>query len=110
MSEPQAEILQGTLDLLILKALSQGPDHGWGVARRIHQLSHEVLTVNEGSLYPALHRLALKGRIEASWGTTEKKRKAKFYCLTPLGEAELLKESRQWRRLAVAMELVLQSG
>ena len=110
MSNPQADFLQGTLDLLILKVLSQGPEHGWGVARRIQQISHEVLTVNEGSLYPALHRLALKGWIDASWGTTENNRKAKYYLLTPLGQAQLEKESKEWRRFAVAVELVLQLG
>lgn len=110
MSNPQADFLQGTMDLLILKVLSQGPEHGWGVARRLQQISHDVLTVNEGSLYPALHRLALKGWIEASWGKTENNRRAKYYRLTPLGEAELQEESREWRRFAVAVELVLQLG
>ena len=110
MSNPQADFLQGTLDLLILKVLSQGPEHGWGVARRIQQISHDVLTVNEGSLYPALHRLDLKGWIKASWGKTENNRRAKYYELTSLGEAELATESKEWRRFAVAVELVLQLG
>lgn len=110
MTQAKADFLQGTLDLLILKVLSQGPEHGWGVARRIQQTSHDALTVNEGSLYPALHRLALKGLIEASWAVTENNRRAKYYRLTPLGEAELEMESKEWRRFAVAVELVLQMG
>jgi transcriptional regulator len=110
MKNPQADFLQGTLDLLILKTLAQGPNHGWAVAQRIQQVSNDVLQVNQGSLYPALQRLELRGWIESEWRRTENNRRAKYYSLTPVGEAELEKVSRQWRRFAVAVELVLQDG
>jgi PadR family transcriptional regulator PadR len=107
---PQAEYLQGTLDLLILKTLALGPNHGWAVAQRIQEISNEVLQLNQGSLYPALQRLELRGWIESEWGRTENNRRAKYYRLTPLGSAQVERESRQWRRFALAVEQILQSS
>ncbi|MGD8362919.1 MAG: PadR family transcriptional regulator, partial [Gemmatimonadota bacterium] len=98
MTDRQADLLQGTLDLLILKTLALGPHHGWGVSQRIQQMSKEVLQVNQGSLYPALHRLEHRGWIAAEWGTSENNRKAKFYRLTKRGRAQLQTEEAQWRR------------
>ncbi len=109
MKAPQTEHLQGTLDLLILKTLALGPNHGWAVAQRIQQISNEILQVNQGSLYPALQRLELRGWIESEWMKTEKNRRARYYSLTTLGRAELEKASLQWRRFAVAVELILQA-
>ena len=110
MTNTQADFLQGTLELLILRTLALGPNHGWAVAQRIQAISNDVLQVNQGSLYPALQRLELRGWIESEWRKTEKNRRARYYNLTPVGEAELEKVSKQWRRFAVAVELVLQSG
>ena len=110
MKNPQADYLQGTLDLLILKTLAVGPNHGWAVAQRIQEISNDVLQLNQGSLYPALQRLELKGLIESEWSRTEANRRAKYYRLTPLGEARVAEESKQWRRFAVAVELILQSS
>lgn len=104
---PSSDLLQGTLDLLILKTVASGPQHGWGIASRIQQLSDEVLQVGQGSLYPALHRLEYKGWIAASWGTSENNRKAKFYALTPLGRRQLRSELEQWQLLSKAIALVL---
>lgn len=101
------DLLQGTLDLLILRTLQTGPMHGWGVALRIQQLSEEVLAVGQGSLYPALHRLEYRGWIEATWGESENNRRAKFYQLTELGRRQLEQELALWQRLARAVELVL---
>jgi len=110
MKNPQADYLQGTLDLLILKTLALGPNHGWAVAHRIQQISNEVLQLNQGSLYPALQRLELKGWIESEWGRTDNNRRAKYYRLTPLGTAQVEQESKQWRRFALAVEQILQSS
>lgn len=104
---PPSDLLQGTLDLLILKTVASGPQHGWGIASRIQQLSDEVLQVGQGSLYPALHRLEYKGWIAASWGTSENNRKAKFYAITPQGRKQLRQELEQWQRLSKAVALVL---
>ena len=104
------DMLQGTLDLLVLKTLALGPMHGWGVSQRIQQTSNDILTVNQGSLYPALHRLEHGGWIQASWGLSENNRRAKFYTLTPEGEARLLQERDSWRLFASAVELVLHAG
>ena len=102
--EPAApEILRGTLDLLILKALSWGPAHGYGVARWIEQATNDALAVGEGTLYPALHRLEERGWIAASWGASENNRQAKFYALTRKGRAQLRAEDRDWRRYAAAV-------
>jgi transcriptional regulator len=108
MTHPPSDVLQGTLDLLILKTLSLQPMHGWGISQRIQQLSHDVLQVNQGSLYPALHRLEQKGWIAAEWGTSENNRRAKYYRLTPTGERELATEVENWKRYTGAVRLVLQ--
>ena len=110
MSDGQTDLLQGTLDLLILKTLALGPQHGWGVSQRIQQISQEVLQVNQGSLYPALHRLEHRGWITAEWGLSENNRRAKFYRLTNAGQTQLETESSQWRRFTAAVELILQTG
>jgi PadR family transcriptional regulator len=97
------EILRGTLDLLILKALSWGPAHGYGVARWIQQATNDALAVGEGTLYPALHRLEERGWVAASWGASENNRQAKFYSLTKSGRAQLRRETDTWRRYAAAV-------
>ena len=107
MPHASADVLQGTLDLLILKALSVEPMHGWGVAQRIQQISRDVLQVNQGSLYPALHRLEQRGWIAASWGASDNNRRAKFYRLTATGRKQLHAEVATWRRFSTAIELVL---
>ena len=96
----ELDLLQGTLDVLILKTLSWGPRHGYAVARWIHAVSEDVLRVEEGALYPALHRLERRGWIESEWGLSENNRRAKFYSLTPAGRAELEREAREWQRTA----------
>lgn len=107
MATPNAEVLQGTLDLLILKAVSREPLHGWAVSQRIRETSLDTLQVNQGSLYPALHRLEYRGWIAAQWGVSENNRKAKFYRLTASGRRQLSRELAQWRRFATGVELVL---
>jgi transcriptional regulator len=102
------EILQGTLDLLILKTLALEPMHGWGIAQRIQQVSHNALRVQQGSLYPALYRLERKGLISAQWGASDNKRRAKYYSLTKAGREQLEKEVADWDRLSLAVALVLQ--
>jgi PadR family transcriptional regulator PadR len=101
------DLLQGTLDLLILKTLRLGPLHGWGIAKRIEQLSDEVLAVGQGSLYPALYRLEDRDLIEAEWGTSPEGRRAKFYRLTTKGHRAFATEQQSWRRFADGMERVL---
>ncbi len=110
MSPQTTDRLQGTLDLLVLKVLSVGPEHGWGVAQRIQQTTRDVLQVNQGSLYPALHRLEQKGWIDSDWGTSENNRRAKFYRLTSVGERELARELESWERYTGAVRLVLQGA
>jgi transcriptional regulator len=105
----KSDLLQGTLDLLILKTLQQGPMHGWGISLRIQEVSEDVLQVNQGSLYPALHRLEQQGLVAAEWGSSENKRQAKFYQLTRAGRRELDEETRNWERLAGAVGRVLSS-
>ena len=100
MAEPNVEVLRGTLDLLILKAVSWGPTHGYGVARWIEQATSDVLQIEEGSLYPALHRLETRGWIDAEWGTSENNRRAKFYALTATGRKQLARETREWHETA----------
>jgi PadR family transcriptional regulator PadR len=107
MSQANVDVLQGTLDMLILKALTLESMHGWGVAQRIQQISRESLQVNQGSLYPALHRLEYRGWIEASWGASDNNRRAKFYSLTPAGRKQLRTELAAWRRFSNGVELVL---
>jgi PadR family transcriptional regulator, regulatory protein PadR len=101
------DLLQGTLDLLILQTLSLEPMHGWGVAQRIQQVSKEALQIGQGSLYPALYRLEYKGWIKAEWGTSENNRRAKFYRLTLTGRKQLESEMQTWDRLSTAIGLVL---
>ncbi|MEG9438633.1 PadR family transcriptional regulator [Edaphobacter sp. HDX4] len=107
---PQSDLLQGTLDLLILKSLTLEPMHGWGIAQRIQQVSKDVLQVGQGSLYPALHRLEYKGWIEAEWGGSENNRRAKFYSLTKTGKKQLETELENWERLTKAIGLVLKEA
>jgi PadR family transcriptional regulator, regulatory protein PadR len=104
---PSMDLLQGTLDLLILKTLALEPMHGWGISQRIQQISDEALTVGQGSLYPALHRLEYKGWIKAEWSASENNRKAKFYSLTVAGRKQLKAEIENWDRLTTAIALVL---
>jgi len=106
----KTELLQGTLDLLILKVLNGAPQHGFGIAQRIHLLSQEVLTVEEGSLYPALYRLEEKGWIESEWGQSDNNRRAKFYALTKAGRKQLATEQQSWDRIAAAIAQVLQGA
>jgi transcriptional regulator len=106
MGKP-TDLVQGTLDLLILKTLRLEPMHGWGVAERIRQSSNEVLQVNQGALYPALHRLEQQGWIRAEWGESENNRRAKFYSLTRAGRKYLDQEEANWIRLSSAINLVL---
>ena len=103
----RADLLQGTLDLLILKTLVLGPLHGWGVSKRLRELSDEVLDVGQGSLYPALYRLEDKGWVRAEWGTSPEGRRAKFYTLTAEGKRQFAAERSQWRLFASAVEQVL---
>jgi PadR family transcriptional regulator PadR len=103
-----SEILQGTLDLLILKTLALEPMHGWGIAQRIHQISRDVLQIQQGSLYPALYRLERQRWISAEWGASENNRRAKYYSLTKTGRQQLEKELANWERLSSAVALILQ--
>ena len=107
MAHP-TELLQGTLDLLILKSLALAPMHGWGIAERIQQVSKDALQIGQGSLYPALHRLEYKGWIKAEWGVSQNNRRAKFYSLTQTGKKQLQAEMDEWDRLTNAIALVLQ--
>ncbi len=107
MATERSDLLQGTLDVLILKTLSPGAMHGWGIAQRIQQLSQEVLEVNQGSLYPALHRLEQKGWIQAEWGSSENNRRARFYTMTRAGRRQLAEETESWQRFATAVGRVL---
>jgi PadR family transcriptional regulator, regulatory protein PadR len=104
---PSTDLLQGTLDLLILKTLALEPMHGWGIALRIQQVSKDALLIGQGSLYPALHRLEYKGWIEADWGASENNRRAKYYSLTKTGKKQLDAELENWDRLSTAIGLVL---
>ena len=101
------DLLHGTLDMLILKTLELGPKHGYSIAERIEQVSEEVLLVEEGSLYPALHRLAKRGWIRAEWGTSENNRRAKYYCLTSSGRKQLQSEASDWTRISEAIARVM---
>lgn len=109
MAPPERELLQGTLDLLILKALSLEPMHAWGLTQRIRQLSRDTLTVNPGSLYPALERLQDNGWIDPRWGVTENNRRAKFYQLSAAGRKRLDVETEAWRRLVIGVNAVLRT-
>ena len=102
-----SDLLQGTLDLLILKTLAREPLHGWAIAKRILQLSDDVLSVQQGSLYPALYRLEKRGMVKSEWSTTENNREAKYYRLTAAGQRALSNEATDWRRFVSAVDLVL---
>jgi PadR family transcriptional regulator, regulatory protein PadR len=107
---PRGELLQGTLPLLILRTLASGPNHGFAIARRIRQISKSVLRIEQGSLYPALHRMELDGLIESYWSTTENNRKAKYYRLTRRGNRELTAETERWHSIATAVAAILQEA
>ena len=105
--DQRIELPQGTLDLLILKTVALGPQHGWAISERIQQVSKDVLRVQQGSVYPALHRLERQGRIKARWGLSENNRRAKYYELTTAGKKQLTKEEESWQILTKAVALVL---
>lgn len=106
----KADLLQGTLDLLILKLVALGPVHGYGISQRIRQISSDVLQVQQGSLYPALHRLEKRGWLEADWGESDKGRQAKFYKLSAKGRRQLATEEDTWNRLSRAVALILETA
>jgi len=108
--ESHGELVQGTLDMLVLKTLTRGPQHGYGIAQIIKQASDEVLRVEEGSLYPALHRLELDGWIDSEWGLSSNNRRAKYYRLTALGRKQLAREAGNWDRLARAIAQVMETA
>ncbi len=110
MPSPPVDLPQGTLDLLILKTIASGPEHGWAIAQRIGKLSDDVLQIRQGSLYPALHRLERRDLIHARWGTSDNNRRARFYELTAAGTKRVAEETEQWDRLTIAVAAVLQAG
>ena len=110
MIDDRLELPQGTLDLLVLKAVSLQPEHGWAISERIAQVSRAKLQIPQGSLYPALHRLERRGLIKAEWGASDNNRRAKFYALTRAGRRQLEAEAEDWRKLTVAVSLVLDMG
>ena len=109
MSESRLDLPQGTLDLLILRTLSLGPQHGWAISERVQQISDDVLRIQQGSLYPALHRLERRGWIKAKWGVSENNRRAKYYQLTLTGKKQLADEQDAWEKLTVAVAQVLRA-
>ncbi len=109
MTKRETDLLQGTLNLLILRTLSLGPLHGWGISKRIRQMSEEALQINQGSLYPALYRLEEQGWIRSEWSTSPEGRRVKVYSLTAVGERQLREEQANWRSFSRAVELVLHS-
>lgn len=108
MPDSKAELLQGTLDMLILKALTQGSVHGYGIARWIQNVTDDALQIEEGSLYPALYRMNRRGWIQSEWGTSENNRRAKFYTLTPKGRAQLKEQVASWQRFVSVVSLILE--
>jgi PadR family transcriptional regulator, regulatory protein PadR len=110
MTDPGIDLPQGTLDLLILRTLALGPNHGWAISERIHQISSKVLQVQQGSLYPALHRLERRGWIKARWGASDNNRRAKYYELTTAGRKQLEAEKSQWKKLSAAVAQVLEGA
>jgi transcriptional regulator len=110
MAKTKSDLLQGTLDMLIMKTLALEPMHGWGIALRIQQISHDVLCVNQGSLYPALYRLEQPGWITAEWGSSDNNRQAKYYRLTRAGRKQLTEQTENWERLSAAINRVLQTS
>jgi len=109
VQQPKIDLPQGTLDLLILRTLSLGPQHGWAISERVQQVSSDVLKIQQGSLYPALHRLERCGWIKAKWGISENNRRAKYYELTRAGLKQLEAETSNWRKLTTAVAQVLES-
>lgn len=109
MTKSNVDLLQGTLDMLVLKTLQLEAQHGWGISQRIQQMSKDVLQVNQGSLYPALHRLQRQGFIGAEWGTSQNNRRAKYYSLTSKGRTQLVAETANWERLSSAVADILQT-
>ena len=109
MTKQKSDLLQGTLDMLILKTLALGPMHGWGISQRIQQISQGVLCINQGSLYPALHRLEEQEWIGSEWGSSENNRQAKYYRLTKAGQKQLAEETENWERLSAAVSQILQT-
>ena len=107
--QQKTDLLQGTLDLLVLKTLQSGTTHGWDIAQRIQQVSRDVLKVNQGSLYPALHRLEAQGLVASEWGDSENNRRAKFYKLTKKGRRRLAEETETWQRFSGAVTRILQT-
>lgn len=105
----QTDLLQGTLDMLILKTLALGPMHGWGISQRIQQVSQDVLVINQGSLYPALYRLEQQALIKAEWDRSDNNRQAKYYELTRKGRKQLTEETESWERLSAAVDRILQT-
>ena len=110
MAQKRIELPQGTLDLLILRTLALEPQHGWAISERIHQISSDVLLIQQGSLYPALHRLERRGWIKAKWGTSENNRRAKYYRLTAAGRKQLIREHSKWAEFVNAVSLVMGSN
>ena len=110
MSTEKSDLLQGTLDMLILKIVALGPVHGYGVSQRIRQVSQDVLQVQQGSLYPALHRLEKRGFLQADWGESDNGRQAKFYRLSAKGRKQLAAEELNWRRLSQAVSLIMRTA
>ena len=109
-NKAKSDLLQGTLDMLILKTLALEPAHGWGISQRIQQVSRDVLQVNQGSLYPALYRLEHQGWISSEWGTSENNRKARFYRLTDEGRRQLDAETENWERVSAAIDRILETA
>jgi PadR family transcriptional regulator PadR len=109
MTANAIDLPQGTLDLLILRTLALGPEHGWAISERIRQVSSKILQIHQGSLYPALHRLERRGWIKATWGTSENNRRAKFYELTKSGRKQLETEKNEWKKLTAAVAQVLET-
>jgi PadR family transcriptional regulator PadR len=110
MNKLKTDLLQGTLDLMVLRVLEAGPNHGWGISQRIQQISQDVLRINQGSLYPALHRLEAQGWIDAEWGSSDNNRRAKYYQLTRAGRRQLADETENWTRIAEAITRVLETA
>jgi transcriptional regulator len=110
MAKTKSDLLQGTLDMLILKTVALEPMHGWGISQRIQQTSSGVLNVNQGSLYPALYRLEDQGWIASEWGSSENNRQAKYYRLTRAGRKQLDEEAANWQRLSAAIDQIMQAG
>ena len=110
MDKLRTDLLQGTLDLMVLRILDAGDNHGWGISQRIQQISQDVLRINQGSLYPSLHRLEAQGLIEAEWGSSDNNRRAKYYRLTRSGRRQLAEETANWARISDAIARVLETA